>query len=62
MSKKELIQSILQVNLVSIMTNEDRLPKDKRRMISQEDLFLELLALPEKTLKELAQTLHIKIT
>lgn len=60
MTKEDLITAIMQVNMVSIMTNEERLAKDKVRMIPQNDLFIELCCLSENQLKLIAQELNIK--
>jgi hypothetical protein len=57
--KDRLITQILQVNLVSHITNSDRLRKDKVRMISQEELFLQLICLSESELIRIANELHI---
>ena len=59
--KSRLITSILQVNAISIATNEARLPADKKRMISQEDLFMSLIGLEENALVRIAKELYIKI-
>jgi len=57
--KDKLITQILQVNSISRITNSDRLPKDRTRMISQEDLFLQLVFLSESELLQIANDLNI---
>ena len=59
--KDKLINLILQQNLISIITNSERLPRDKKRMISQDDLFLSLVFLSESELIKVANDLNIKI-
>ena len=62
MSKKgNLINSILQVNAISRMTNSDRLPKDKRKQVSQEGLFISLAFLTEEELIKICSELNIKV-
>jgi hypothetical protein len=61
MTKESLIQSILQVNTISHITNDDKLPKDKVRMVSNEDLFLSLIGLDESVLIKIANDLHITV-
>jgi hypothetical protein len=61
MDKNGLIQSILQVNNISHITNDDRKPKDRMRMISNEELFLSLVGLDESILIKIANDLHITI-
>ena len=60
MDKKAMITSILQVNTVSHLTNEDRLPKDRVKIASNEELFLSLAFLDDSQLKQICNELHIK--
>jgi hypothetical protein len=60
MDKPAMIQSILQVNTISAMTNADRLPKDRVRIASNEELFLSLVCLEDDQLKSICNELHIK--
>lgn len=60
MDKKALIQSILQVNTISKITNEERLKKDKVRIITNEELFINLVCLSESQLTKICKELHIK--
>jgi len=59
MIKDNLIQSILQVNTISHITNEERLPKNRKRMISNEELFLQLIFLDKSDLIKIANDLNI---
>jgi len=59
MIKDNLIQSILQVNTVSRITNNEKLPKDRKRMISNEELFLQLAFLDKSDLIKICNDLHI---
>lgn len=60
MDKKAMITSILQVNTISRLTNEDRLPKDRVKIASNEELFLSLAFLDDNQLKQICNELHIK--
>ena len=42
------------------MTNDDRPVKDKQKMISNEELFINLVGLDEVVLTKIAKDLHIK--
>lgn len=59
MIKDNLIQSILQVNTISHITNDEILPKDRKRMISNEDLFLQLAFLDKSDLIKICNDLNI---
>jgi len=59
--KDKLITQILQVNAVCRMINSDRLPEDRKKMISQGDLLLSLAFLSEAELTKIAKALHITI-
>jgi len=61
MNKESLIQSILQVNTVSHITNDERLPKDKMRMISYEELFISLVRLDKSDLIKICNDLNINV-
>jgi hypothetical protein len=61
MIKESLIQSILQVNTVSHIINDDRLPKDRKRLISNEDLFIQLAFLDKSDLIKICNDLHITV-
>ena len=60
--KNKLINLILQCNSVSILTNSERLIKDRKRMISNEQLFIELCCLEESVLAKIANELNINIS
>jgi len=55
MNRDALITSILQVNTISHIT------KDKRRIISNEDLFIQLAFLDVSDLIKIANELYIKV-
>lgn len=61
MVKNNLIQSILQVNTISKITNDERLPKDRKRMISNEDLFIQLAFLDKSDLIKICNDLNINV-
>ena len=60
MDKKAMITSILQVNTISRLTNEDRISKDRVKISSNEELFLSLVFLDDSQLKQICNELHIK--
>lgn len=56
-----MITEILQVNTVSIITNSEMRKENKKRMCSNEELFLNLVLLTEEELTKICNELYIKI-
>jgi hypothetical protein len=61
MDKQGMITEILQVNTVSIITNSEMRKENKKRMCSNEELFLNLVLLTEEELTKICNELYIKI-
>lgn len=60
-TKEVLISEILQVCKVSNITNEERLPKDRKKNIDIGSVFLRLAFCDENQLIKIAKDLNIKI-